>query len=88
MDVLNEIPFAVPPVSHSCKKISKHNTSWSPHIFFYIYFVFFTTRNGSLVWTNFSWIHGYTESLAQNERYCPTLGICTAFIFCTQCPRQ
>lgn len=40
MDVLKETVFAVPSVSHSCKKISKHNTSWSPHIFMYIFCIF------------------------------------------------
>lgn len=35
MDFLKEIAFAVPSASHSCKKISKHNASWSPQIYFF-----------------------------------------------------
>lgn len=40
LDVLKEIAFAVPSASHSCNKVSKHNESWSPQIYFFLVHVY------------------------------------------------
>lgn len=96
MDVLKEIAFTVPPASHSCNKISKHNTSWSTHIFLHIYLPiykymgFLQSETAACVWAPFSWIHRYAKSLTQNERkvLSYTLYLCSICILHSRCPRQ